>query len=169
MNELLLVTETRGGMSEHNFVSTLEEFARKYMEREDEQTVNDFGFCIEQTTGQTDVWSTYYMCHDVVLDVRACAGEKDLKDFLTGRFNDSVENIEKRLPGSSCARGWYWQNDVDRFSPNALDIIQTECPEFLRFAGVRKAPLDEKIASAASARQKIGAQTEGERLFENFK
>lgn len=173
MNELLLVTENRSGLCETNFVSTFAEFACIYMGNEDRDTVNRFEFLVDRTAGKTDVWSTYYQGGNVILDVRACAGKDDLNDFLAGKFNDSREKIEARLPGCSCAQNWHWKNDVEQFSPKALDIIRRESPESLRYAGGkqvdRKDPLDAVISRAVAKQQKSSQQTFPERMSDRQK
>lgn len=171
MNELLLVTENRAGTCEHNFVSTFEEFAHSYMKKEDRDTVDRFGILVDRTAGNTEVWSTYYQGSGVILDVRACASQEDLDDFLSGKFNDSCEKIEARLPGCSHAKDWRWQNDMNQFSPRALDIIRRECPESLRCAAKqigRKTPLSERI-SLAAAQQKTSLQIDRDTRFDRCK
>lgn len=138
MNKLILVVENWKGLCEHNFVSTFEELSQKYMKHEDPQTISNFGACVDLTLGNTSKWNTYYLRPNITLDIRACAGKDDLKNFLTGEFNDSVEDMNERNPGSLYNDEWYWDNDIERFSPKAIDVIKNECPEQLMMIGLKR-------------------------------
>ena len=138
MNRLILVTETQNGSSEHNFVSTFEELKNNYMGKEDRQTINNFSACINKIAGSVDKWLTFYISHDTSLDFRVCVDQMDLKDFLSGKFNDSAEERNTRLPGIQGHSSWYWENDIERFSPKALAVIRDVCPEQLVSIGLKR-------------------------------
>ncbi len=137
MNELIFVIEKRTGLCEHNFVSTFDELARQYMRHEDLQTIDNIRACVEGSRGQKDVWNMFYLSYNVSFDIRACVDRADLKDFLSGKFNDSLDNLDSRLPGSNYLDGWYWDNDVERFSQKAVDIMRRECPEQFASIGLK--------------------------------
>lgn len=164
MNELLLVTENYNGLYEHNFVSTFEELEQNYMGKEDRQTRKNFSDFIKNNAGSQDVWSTFYVSCNTTLDIRACVDQIDLKDFLSGKFNSSIEEMNARLPGSIFNDGWYWDNDVERFSPKAIDIISKECPEHLALIGLKrhgeKTSLADIIKKASFIQENIACNKE---------
>lgn len=164
VNELLLITENCGGRCEHNFISTRDELRQKYMSREDVSTIRDFFACLAHSAGQ-NVWNTLYISNSKSLDVRHCIDRSDLKKFLAGEFNATTEMMATSFPGSAFNENWHWDNDVERFSPRAIDTINRECPEQLLSIGLKphggKAPLADIIKKASIISENASSRQEG--------
>ena len=158
MNELLLIVENYKGLCEHNFLSTFEELAQTHMDSADPITKNNLSEAIVKTAGSTNKWHTFYITCDKSLDIRACVDHSDLESFLTGKFNDTVENREMRLPNLPQNNDWYWSNELSRFSPKALDIVSKEYPNQFALIGVErprhKPSLANVIAKATLAQER---------------
>lgn len=125
--DVLLVTRNYNGECEENFITTVEEFLNKY--------------CDSETPGYTELlkrqissakpyeWDgNFYAKPHISYDMRLCQGSEDLINFLSGKFNDSVEAMEKRTPGLS-NDSWYWENRTELFSVMAVEKIHKYAQE----------------------------------------
>lgn len=126
LNNVLLVCRNNQGICEENFLSTVDEFIEKY--------------CLNRSAGAIDVdrlnqvilgaepykWeATFYARGDDSYDLRLCQGPEDLLQFLQGDYNDSIEDMEDRNPGTAGNYdGWYWENDAECFSALAVQTVQ---------------------------------------------
>lgn len=123
LSSVLLVTRNYQGICEENFLSTVDEFVKKFC--------TDDAFFADSlknvlTGAKPFEWAgTYYARADDSYDMRLCCGADDLLKFLAGDYNDSIEKMENRNPGScGTYEGWYWENNKNEFSPRAITAVK---------------------------------------------
>ena len=118
LNDVLLVTRNYQGTCEENFITTFEELAEKYIAYEDNGYLRDLKAVI--VGGDPYEWdATYYLTGSESFDIRTCQGPEDLVDFLSGKFNTNLEEMQDNNPGQDYDF-WYWENREDFFTPMAV-------------------------------------------------
>lgn len=156
--DLLLVTENYKGLSERNLLYTKEDFKRFLVSLgEDDRFIDDVGVVLNDSIGTTE-WHTYYLTCNVTYDFRMCSDEKDLFSFLSGEYNDSLDDMEARDVQANVLSDWYWNTNFEDFSPEAKVIFNKvrENNELLKTsfeaASVEQNPLDSIIKMCDSRR-----------------
>lgn len=172
LSNVLLVTRNYQGVCEENFLSTVDEFVEEYCSAERYNGAYVAGLKNVINGAQPyDFAASFYARGDDSYDMRLCQGEEDLLKFLAGDYNDSIEEMEGRNPGSAGFYDfWYWENCADKFSCLAIETVaehsrhaghefhqrlMSVMPDFPKAAPVAS---NEKRASLADVIKKAEAQ-----------
>lgn len=134
LTDILLVIRNNQGVCEENFVTTVDEILADIFQHEtklskdfNQVQLNQYLDSLKKQIVKAEPfeWAgSYYAYGNDSYDMRLCQGPQDLLKFLSGRYNDSIEAMEARNPGSAGFYNfWNWENDSDRFSVLAVKSI----------------------------------------------
>lgn len=118
--DLLFVIENYKGRSEQNMLSTTEEFLNFLHNIGLSDCVNDVNFLLENSGFQ---WKSLNTAGNLI-EFRRCHDELDLCEFLSGRYNDSLEKMQERnLHTFGPFDSFNWDVSVASFSPMSLSVL----------------------------------------------
>lgn len=141
LTDVLLVSRNYQGLHEENFLTTIGEFIEEYCSSDGRTDIGALKNAVLST--QPYEWgATYYAWGNDTYDMRLCQGSDDLLNFLSGEYNDSIEDMEDRNPGTAgMYDGWYWYNNADNFSILAIEAVK----EHVQTLSSNKAEFEAKL------------------------
>lgn len=131
LTDLLLVTHNCQGQCEANFLSTIDEFIATWCFNENYDICDTLKKVILGAKPYN--WDGFYAAsNNHTFEMRLCQTEEDLLSFLSGKYNDSIEKLESRKPGTEgLYYAWNWFNSPEDCSVKAVEIIK----EYVRANG----------------------------------
>lgn len=166
LTDVLLVTQSCRER-EINFISTIDEFIA-------EQCVNDSPEVADMlrrivNDARPYQWDGFYAAEEnKTFEMRFCQSQEDLLEFLSGKYNDSVEKMETRLPGTAgMYSSWNWYNSPEMFSERAVEFVEN----YARGLGIpgQKFKYDLYLTMPDFPFEKASTRTRGTRLADLIK
>lgn len=124
ISDLLLVIENYKGISEHNALSTKEEFLNLLSKKGFGDFVADAEFLLDNERSCFE-WKSLGFAGGL-LEFRRCRDENDLCAFLDGKHNDSIEKMENRgLHTFGAFNSFKYDIPVSSISPASISLLST--------------------------------------------
>lgn len=117
LTDLVFVVENHCGRAENNLLYTKDDFLSFLDKNHLGEMTENITFLLNDPRSSFN-WKVLSISTGS-LEFRCCKDKKDLTDFLSGGFNDSIEKMEAR--GLPYSHRFHWKNSF--VSPEALSFL----------------------------------------------